>query len=297
MVATFEEARITVRDGLRLYVRHYPALGSPLRPVLCLAGLTRNSRDFQTLASALSDQANGAPRPVYALDARGRGASDHAPDWKSYTVPTEAQDVIDVMTALSLHGAAVIGTSRGGLVTMVLGALQPTLIGAVVLNDIGPVIDREGLIRIAGYVGRVPLPRSWPDAAALVRDLGQRQFPNVKPEQWEAIARQRFNEVDGRPAPGYDKNLGKTLSVLDGPLPMLWPQFKALSGVPTMVIRGARSDLLSPATIAEMAAQHPKLTALTVPDEGHAPLLEDRPTISAIHRFLARADAGHAHAA
>lgn len=290
----FTEHKITIRDGLRLNVRHYPAPDSPLRPVLCLAGLTRNARDFHTLATTLSDPASGHPRPVYALDFRGRGGSDRAADWKTYSVPTEAQDTVDVMTALSLHGAAVIGTSRGGLVAMVLAALQPTAIGAVVLNDIGPVIERDGLTRIAGYVGRVPLPRTWAEAAALVRDLDQRQFPNVKPEQWEAIARQRFNEADGRPAPGYDPNIGKTMSVAGSAIPPLWPQFKALAHVPAMVIRGARSDLLSAATVAEMAAHHPRLTALTVADEGHAPLLEDRPTISAIQRFLARADDGPA---
>ena len=286
----FEERRITVRDGMRLNVRHYPAPGSPLRPVLCLAGLTRNARDFQPLAEALADPSAGAARAVYALDARGRGLSDHDPDWRGYSVPVETQDVIDVMTALSLHGAAIIGTSRGGLVAMVLAALQPTAIGAVVLNDIGPIIDRDGLVRIAGYVGRVPLPRSWSDAATLVRDLDRRQFPAIADSAWEAIARQRFNEADGRPAPAYDAKLSRSMSVLDGPIPALWPQFGAMQHLPVMVVRGALSDLLSPATVAEMAKRHPQLVALTVPGEGHAPLLRDQPTIAAIARFLASTD-------
>lgn len=282
----FDEFKITVRDGLRLAVRHYPAAGSHLPPVLCLPGLTRNGRDFHALATALSDPASPDPRAVYTLDARGRGDSDHDPDWRHYTVVVEAHDVVDVVAALSLHGATFIGTSRGGIVTMVLAALQPTAIGSVVLNDIGPVIETQGLGRIAGYVGRVPMPGTWAEAAALVRDLDKRQFPVVKDDEWESIARQRFLEKDGRPAPAYDPNLSRAFSVLDGPIPALWPQFGALAGKPAMVIRGAESDLLSPATISAMANRHPGLTALTVAGEGHAPLLQDAGTIAAIRRFL-----------
>jgi pimeloyl-ACP methyl ester carboxylesterase len=285
--------RIRVRDGLQLYVRHWPAPGSPYRPVLCLPGLTRNHRDFAALAEALSDPAGLMPRPVYALDARGRGLSQRSEDWKTYTVQVETHDTIDVMAALGLHGAAIVGTSRGGLVTMLLAAIQPTALGPVVLNDIGPVIEREGLLRIAGYVGRVPLPATWEEAGKLVRDIDARAFPGRSDSDWERIARQRFAEKDGRPAPGYDPNLSRAFSVLDGPIPALWPQFEALAGVPVMVIRGALSDLLSAATVAEMAKRHPRLAALAVADEGHAPLLQDQTTIAAVARFLDKAERPH----
>lgn len=287
----YQELWIRVRDGLRLYVRHYPSSGSRLRPVLCLPGLTRNARDFHALATVLSDPSEGPARPVFTLDARGRGASDHDPDARNYNVPMETHDVVDVMTALSLHGAAIIGTSRGGLVAMVLAALQPTAIGAVVLNDIGPVIEADGLARIAGYVGQEALPESWAEAAAVVRKVDQRQFPAIPDAAWEAIARQRFNEVDGRPAPAYDIKLANSLSLRNGPLPTLWPQFDALRQVPVMVVRGAQSDLLSPATVEEMAKRHPGLQVLDVPGEGHAPLLQDRASIAAIQLFLAGSDA------
>ncbi len=154
-------------------------------------------------------------------------------------------DVIDFMTLSGLHDAALIGTSRGGLITMLMAAAQPTAIGAVVLNDIGPVIEHEGMARISGYVGRVPLPISWADAARMMRELNRRHFPEISEAVWEDVARQWYNESNGKPAPGYDYNLGNALSVLDGPMPALWPQFEALKRVPLMVVRGENSDILT----------------------------------------------------
>jgi pimeloyl-ACP methyl ester carboxylesterase len=197
-----------------------------------------------------------------------------------------------MLIAYDIDGAAMIGTSRGGLATMLLAAAQPTLIGAAVLNDIGPVIELAGLKRIAGYVGRTTVPTTWADAAAAVERIDGPFFPAVPDDTWEAIARQRFNEADGRPAAGYDPKLAATLTLPeDGNVPTLWPQFEALTGVPVMVIRGETSDLLSTATVAEMQARHPGLETVTVPGQGHAPLLDDAPTLAAISAFLARADA------
>jgi pimeloyl-ACP methyl ester carboxylesterase len=201
-------------------------------------------------------------------------------------------DVQDFMTLAGLHRAAIIGTSRGGLIAMVLAAAQPTAIGAVVLNDIGPVIERAGLIRIAGYAGRTPVPASWQQATEFVASMNRRAFPAVSEAQWQEVARQLFNEEDGRPAAGYDPKLGRSISVTDGPAPELWPQFLALSHAPLLVIRGETSDLLSPATVHQMCTRHPNCTALTVPGQGHAPLLKDGSTIAAIARFLAEVDAG-----
>jgi pimeloyl-ACP methyl ester carboxylesterase len=286
----FEEIFFTARDGLRLYARRYPAAGSGhARPVLCLPGLTRNSRDFHDLALALSRHA-GAPRTVYTVDYRGRGLSEFDPDWKNYTVPVEMLDVLDFMTLAGLEDVAVVGTSRGGLITMLMAAVQPTSIGAAVFNDIGPVIEHDGLVRISGYVGRVPLPISWTDAARMVRDLNRRHFPDIPDQQWEELARQMYNERKGRPAPGYDARLGKALSVLYRPLPRLWPQFEALKRVPVLVVRGENSDVLSAQTVDEMRRRHPALTAVTVANQGHAPLLKDNPTIEAIRHFLLQTD-------
>jgi pimeloyl-ACP methyl ester carboxylesterase len=282
----FEDIYFTGRDGLRLYGRHYrSASASNTRPVVCLAGLTRNSRDFHVIALALSRSSK--PRDVFTLDTRGRGFSEHDSDWKNYAVPIEMQDAIDFMTMLGLRNAGMIGTSRGGLIAMVLAAAQPSLIGAVVLNDIGPVIETEGLARIAGYVGRVPLPKNWLDAARLIGDLFSRDFPNMTDDDVVAVAHQIFNEKNGKPVGGYDRKLAKSLSVFDGEIPKLWPQFEAMKRIPVLVLRGANSDLLSEQTVEEMRRRHPRLSSHTVLAQGHAPLLRDEPTISAVASFFA----------
>ena len=293
-VETFREIRFTARDGLTLYGRHYPAAATgeaaTRRPLLCLAGLTRNSRDFHVIAEALSQRVS-TPRDVYTLDYRGRGLSDSDPEWRNYNVPFEAMDVLDFMTVTGLHGAAILGTSRGGIIAMVMAAMQPKALGPVVLNDIGPVIDAKGLQRISAYVGRIPLPASWPEAGQLVHDMGKRSFPNLSREECVEVAKQWFNEHKGRPVPGYDPALSNALSVLDGPIPALWPQFDALKRVPVLVLRGENSDILAEETVTEMSRRHPALSSLTVHAQGHAPLLRDDETIGAVAEFLSATEA------
>lgn len=294
----YEDIYYTSRDGLRLHGRLYAAKGSTnarARPALCLAGLTRNGRDFHDLAVALSTNPS-TPRTVYTLDSRGRGLSDSDPDWRNYTISVELLDVLDFITLAGLYDAALIGTSRGGLITMLLASARPTAIGAVVLNDIGPVIENDGLARISGYVGRVPLPISWADAARMMRELNRRHFPEIPDQVWEEAARQWYNEKNGKPAPGYDPALGNALSVLDGPLPALWPQFEALKRVPLMAVRGEHSDILTAATVDEMRRRHPAMATIMVPGQGHAPLLKDAATIEAIRHFLTATDSGRQQA-
>lgn len=291
----FEEISFIQRSGLKLYARRYPARHSSpqsaracVRPVLCLPGLTRNSRDFHEIALDLSS--GDRARDVYTLDSRGRGLSDYDSDWRNYTVPCEMQDALDFMIARNLAGAAILGTSRGGLIAMVMAAAQPGFLGPVVLNDIGPVIERDGLSRIASYVGRTPLPRDWKEAAALVRDMNKNAFTAVDDSEWEPIARQLFNERNGRPAPGYDAKLGQAFSSIDGPIPPLWSQFDALKRVPVMVIRGINSDLLSEATVEAMRQRHKDLSELAIAGQGHAPWLRDKASITEVRRFLERTD-------
>lgn len=281
---------VSARDGLRLHARCYEAPGSRRPPVLCLAGLTRNSRDFHHLAVALSTGPQA--RTVWALDSRGRGHSERDRNWRNYTIPNEAQDVIDLAVVAGLHGATIIGTSRGGLIAMVLAAAQPAIIGAVVLNDIGPVIERDGLARIAGYVGRMPVPATWQEAAEIVAGMSRRQFPDVTPDRWALVARAWYNDNDGRPVAGYDRAIARSVSVTAAPIPALWPQFLGLASVPMLAIRGENSDILSAATLAEMQRRHPDCATLLVPREGHAPLLMDRLSITAIGQFLAAVDVG-----
>ncbi len=289
---SWDDVYFTARDGLRLHARHYrqPAGLPTRRPALCLPGLTRNASDFHALAQHLSHPDNPSARAVWAFDYRGRGRSASDPSWRNYSLPVELQDVLDLMVVAGLHDTAVIGTSRGGLVAMMMAAFRPASLGAVVLNDIGPVLEREGLLRIVAYVGRVPLPASWAEATTLVRDINARQFPAIPAHQWEDIARQSFLDDHGRPMQAYDQNLAKAMSIASGPLPELWPQFEALRRFPTLVIRGEFSDILSEATLAEMRLRHGRLATLTVKGQGHAPLLRDRPTLAAISSFLAQSD-------
>ena len=290
---TWREGYYTSQDGLRLYARHYPAKAASGRAVLCLPGLTRNATDFSALATALSTHPE-RPRDVYCVDYRGRGRSDHDPNWKNYTPYIELIDVLDFMTVTGLHDAAIVGTSRGGIITMLMAVMRPTMIGVAVLNDIGPVIDPAGLARIIGYVGKTPVPSTWQEAANVVRNMNEKFFPAVDDFEWLELARQWFTEKDGRPAPSYDPNLGNAMGEIDlsKKIPEMWPQFTALSAMPTLLIRGAHSDLLSEETARKMTTQHKSLQRLTVEGQGHAPLLRDDDTIAAIERFLSSTDPG-----
>lgn len=285
----YKDIFFTSRDGLRLYARHYPAPGSTRRPLLCLPGLTRNSKDFHDLASALSSP-RGHRRDVFCIDYRGRGRSAYDSDWKNYTIMNEMLDVLDFMTITGLHDTAILGTSRGGLIAMVMAVTRPGVMGPVILNDIGPVIEQTGLARIIAYVGRIPLPTTWEEATETVKGMNRLQFTAIPDEQWPSIARQLFNDEHEHPVYGYDRELSKAISVMDGPIPDLWPQFKALGRNPLMVIRGENSDLLSEQTVMKMRTRHSNIETITVRGQGHAPFLKDAPTVGAISNFLVRYD-------
>jgi pimeloyl-ACP methyl ester carboxylesterase len=292
----FESRFCAALDGLRLHVRDYGSPLDPGIPVVCLAGLTRNSADFGPLASALASGLNGAKRRVLALDYRGRGLSEYDRDWKNYSLEIENSDLLSVLTALEIDAAIFIGTSRGGLHTMLLSATRPTVIRGAVLNDIGPVLEPRGMARIRGYVGRLPVPRSIPDAADLLKEMMSERFNGLSEADWEAYAKITFADAVGRIKSRYDQNLMKTLEGLDleQPLPTLWPQFDGLRGVPLLILRGANSDLFSSETLKEMTERHPGAEVHTVEGQGHAPLLLDQETITRICGFAAKIDGARA---
>jgi pimeloyl-ACP methyl ester carboxylesterase len=279
------------RDALRLHVRHYPAPAATLRPVLCLPGLTRNAKDFHSLALRLSGP-GGQAREVYCVDYRGRGLSQWDPEWQNYNPLTECHDVLDFLTSRALRDMAVIGTSRGGIIAMLMSVLRPGALHSLVLNDIGPQIEAVGLARIAGYVGRIPLPADWADAESVVKGMSQRSFPAITPAQWSVIARAWYADLSGMPGPGYDPALARTLQGAgqSTKTPEFWPQFKALARLPVLVLRGEHSDLLSEQTVRRMAEAHPRLDAVTVPGQGHAPFLLDEATQTLISRFFNQAE-------
>jgi len=277
---------VTAPDGLRLHVRTWGPRTALGLPVVCLPGLARTTADFDALGAALTE-GEPAPRAVYALDYRGRGQSDYDRP-ANYTFPVELADLIAVLTALGIGRAVFVGTSRGGLLTMLLAAARPGTIAGAILNDIGPIIDPKGLVRIKGYVGKLPQPTSFDDAATVLRRLFGAQFPALTDEDWLAFGHRTFNERNGRLVPNYDPRLAETLSGVDveRPLPALWNEFEALTAVPVMVIRGANSDILSPATVKAMRARHKALKTIEVPDQGHAPLLAEAGLIARIVAFV-----------
>jgi pimeloyl-ACP methyl ester carboxylesterase len=206
----FTSLFVTARDGLKLHARDYGPLASHAIPVVCLPGFARTAADSHELALALStDEAK--PRRVLALDYRGRGRSGFDKDWRNYDIRVELDDLMQVLTAAGIEEAIFVGTSRGGLLTMALAAARPAMIKGAVLNDIGPVIDARGLLRIRGYVGKLPSPRSFTEGAEILKRLSDQQFPLFGEAEWEMMARRTWTERDGKLAPDYDPNLMKVL--------------------------------------------------------------------------------------
>lgn len=271
-------------DKLRLFCRIYPTPQAGAVPVLCLPGLTRNSRDFTALATHLNSHCE-----VLTADLRGRGRSAWDPDPTHYQLPTYVQDTWSLLDARGIGRVLVIGTSLGALIGMVMAATKPERIAGVVLNDAGPEIDPAGLRRIAGYAGKLPPVTSWRDAAAQAKSIYGLAFPGLTDEDWLAYARQGYREnANGIPEPDVDPKISEAFKVPSAAPADMWPLFAMIKSVPLLVIRGALSDLLSAATVQRMAREHPGLQHLTVADRGHAPLLNEPECVRAIDAFVAQ---------
>lgn len=283
-----ESRFITARDGLRLHYRDYPCPAATRLPLVCLPGLARTADDFCLVAEA----AQQSGRRVLALDYRGRGRSEWDKDWRRYDPDVEEEDIFSVLSDAGVTRAVFFGTSRGGLHTMRLARARSGLISAAILNDIGPVIEKKGLLLIKGYVGKMPPLQKMSDAAALMRLTASAAFPAITPEQWEIFARQTFEEKDGKIALRYDPELAHTLDDITPECEVedLWEAFAALAQLPILALRGETSNILSTETFAEMARRAPKLERHTVPGQGHAPLLLDQPTIERVMQFLNKQD-------
>jgi pimeloyl-ACP methyl ester carboxylesterase len=277
---------VAASDGLKLHVREYGTRTAPGLSVVCLPGFTRNEADFATLAPAL---AGGPPqRRVIVIDSRGRGRSEYDSNPANYNLTVELSDIVNVLIALAARPAVFVGTSRGGLLAMLLGAAQPTAIAGVVLNDIGPVIEPKGLARMKTTVGNLPQPRSLQDGAEILRRLMAPYFPKLTADQWLGYAQQTWQMKKGALVPFYDPRLARVFAGFDieRRLPTLWNEFDTLVHVPVLVIRGANSDLLSAETVTAMRERRTKMEWLEVPDQGHAPLLEADDIISRIGQFV-----------
>lgn len=282
----FRERFFSARDGLRLYARDYGDDRTRL-PVVCLPGLSRNSRDFHPLALALSTDPDG-PRRVVALDYRGRGRSDRDGNKDNYALPVETGDVIDACAALGVTRAIFIGTSRGGLILHLLADLRPELIAATILNDIGPAIETAGLVEIRAYLSRRAPLASRADAVSALRQIHGADFPALSHDDWEEMADAIYTEREGRIVPDFDPALTAQLDAVDPdqPLPTLWPQFSLLCAMPMLAVRGENSRILSADTLRKMADIHPALCTLVVSGQGHAPILNHRDVLPVLRDFL-----------
>ncbi|MES1156858.1 MAG: alpha/beta hydrolase [Alphaproteobacteria bacterium] len=288
LAGAFEERLIDTVDGLKIYARDYaprpPVTGAP---VICLHGLTRNSKDFEIIAPRIA----ALGRRVVAADMRGRGQSSHDPDPAHYVPAIYAQDVLTLMDKLEIKQAVFVGTSMGGIITMVIAALAPDRIAASVLNDIGPKVSPEGIARIGSYVGRSQPVESWNAAAEAVRSVMGQAHPDRLDDEayWLAYAHRTWTQcADGKIEVDYDASIALAFSDIETAPPVdMTPLFQALAKKPVLSVHGALSDLLSTDTVAYMKTLKPDLAAVDVPNTGHAPMLDEPEAWDALLDFLA----------
>lgn len=279
----YRERYLTAQDGLRLYYRDYGDPLSPRLPLLCLTGLVRNSADYADVA-----ERHAGERRVICPDYRGRGRSAYDPDWRHYEPRTYINDIAHLIAANDLHRLVVLGTSLGGILTMGLAVLKPTMLGAVILNDIGPDVVGGGLARVLDYVGIDRPQPDWPSAVAYLQKL----LPKLSirsEEGWRKFAQGTFRQGDdGALHFDWDVNLATPLAETKDDVPDLWPYFGALRALPALALRGALSDMLSAETFERMALAKPDLERVTVANAGHAPTLSEPDAAAAVDAFIRR---------
>lgn len=283
MTAGFTEHRYSAADGLSLYYRRY---GDPLArklPLLCLAGITRNSRDYHDLALRFAGE-----RMVICPDYRGRGRSSYDPDWRRYRPETYVRDLNQLMILEGLARVVVVGTSLGGLLAMGLGVWRPSALAGVILNDVGPDIQQAGVARILAFIGRDDPQPDWATAASELK----RRLPQLgldSDTKWRRLAEGTYRQgEDGRLHVDWDINLARPLLPDGKPPSDLWRLFHALRDRPMLVLRGGQSDILTEATLARMIAARPDLGHVTLPGIGHVPALDEPQSLEAIDAFLSR---------
>lgn len=282
------EIHFTSEDGLKLFAKSYGSETAE-KTVLCLHGLTRNHKDFEPMIDALTE-AHPDIRFI-AWDTRGRCQSESAKDASTYALPSYASDAIRLLDTLGLSSVTLISTSMGGLISMVLRSLIPDRLKGVVLNDIGPVVELEGLRTISGYLGKTDALASFEAAAEASKAKLGDAHPDFSDEDWVAFARRTWRErPDGQVEPAYDPRIVENFALpeeFNKDDPVLWGLFKALNGIPLLLIRGERSELLSQETADRMMEAHSDAELAIIPRVGHAPVLNEPEAIHAISSFLA----------
>ncbi|MFP5329819.1 MAG: alpha/beta fold hydrolase [Alphaproteobacteria bacterium] len=284
-MASWRDEFWTSRDGLKLHYRDYPG-PAERPPVLCLHGLTRNSRDFEGLAERLAGKWR-----VIAVDFRGRGMSQHDPVSANYKPPTYAADVLQLLDELGIDKAVFVGTSLGGIVTMIVAGTAPERIAGAVLNDVGPELDKAGIERISGYVGKPLLFRDWDEAAVRLQEKYRDVHPSYGRAEWLRYARRVCRETERGIEFDYDMAIAEPFRAMDDKTAAAgnaWPLLRALAGRPVLILRGEHSDLLTPEIAERMRDSVPGAELVTVPNVGHAPDFEEPESIAAVDRLLAK---------
>ena len=268
-------------DGLNIYYRDFGAQNEGT-PVICLPGLTRNSRDFEDLAHYLADR-----RRVLTIDFRGRGFSDHDPNWQNYHPETYVADVWALLDALAIKRVIVIGTSLGGLCSMVMAAQQGDRVAGIVLNDVCPEINPAGLARVKAYTGRVGPVATWKEAAQQARELYGEWLPGLDDDDFLKLARRGYREdEDGVPRLDIDNNIGRAVREIGEQKGDPWARFEALRTIPTTLLWGVMSDILTEDLVDKMRAAKPDIKVVPIPNRGHVPLLDEPECLRAIDDLL-----------
>ena len=269
-------AHFTTSDGLSLY---FTDEGAGL-PILCLAGLTRTTADFDYVTPHLKGVR------LIKMDYRGRGRSDFDPDWSHYSPPIECRDALELLDHLGIDKAAVLGTSRGGLNALGLAKGAKDRLLGVAFNDVGPHIDAQGLDFIMGYIGRNPAAKTHAEAAAAMPRVFP-EFDDVPDSRWMEEAQKHYIQSDDGLAITYDPKLRNAVEAsMAAPAPDLWPFFDAMAGLPLACIRGAASNLLSPETLAEMQIRRPDMITAVLPGRGHVPFLDEPESVAALQTWI-----------
>ena len=282
---TYQDIWYRSDDGLKLFARDYPNEAAPLT-LLCMHGLSRNSADFGDLAAALQDEYR-----VVAVDQRGRGRSEWDGNSANYTPPRYVSDMYTLIERLALEDLVLVGTSMGGIMAMMMAGAEPGRFRGVVLNDIGPVVSEVGLARIMNTVGRAPPVKTWDAAIDQAAALNGLAFPNYRRQDWARWVRRTYAEnAAGEPQLLYDPAIAEPMRTSGAnAVPRdAWPLLEAMRQVPVLAVRGALSDILDEACFAQMQQRHPHLTPVTVPEVGHAPMLDETGVVNRIRAFLER---------
>ena len=282
--AAWHDRYFASADGLRLHYRDYAAAEPGRLPVLCLPGLTRNCRDFESSALRLQRR-----RRILCADLRGRGLSQYDPNWQNYHPGTYLADLARLLEDAGAERVILLGTSLGGILSMLISATTPQRVAGVILNDIGPEVAQAGLQRIAAYVGRVAPVRNWEEATVQMRATYGLAMPDAADEDWLAFARRSYSEVDGVPRLDVDPGVGEAVRAAPAAAaPDLWPVFAALQSIPALALRGELSDVLSEETFQRMASAKADLRRVTITRRGHPPMLDEPEAVAAIDSFLAQ---------